>query len=204
MPGNRQVPVIANESIFHHSRRLYLLPLRRGQPEPIVMSGFVSEPHVNHAVRSRIGIRIHQNRIHDAEHRGGRPDPQCQRDHSGQGETGTLDQLSQAETDVLKRRLHRHSHSDWDETSRDGCTSPTSPGGFQLIQFHSEAYSQERLVCPVSLRSVHNRTTPCSATETPTRCCDPGSFEQARLFFVVARKKLRAKRNEPLASAMAH
>src|SRR5262249_32041768 len=93
----------------HHRRLPNLLPLGAGQPESLFLVRTVQEPHVHHSVRSRVRIRIHQDRVHHAEDRRGRPDAECQRSNRGERESWILEQLTQTITEVLKEGLHARS-----------------------------------------------------------------------------------------------
>src|SRR5215472_11243544 len=61
---------------------------------------------MHHAVRVPVGIGIHQDGVHHAEHRRRRADPESQRKDRRQREPRHLDQLPKTESDVLPNGLH--------------------------------------------------------------------------------------------------
>ena len=62
----------------------------------------LASPEEHEAVRVREGERVEHHAVDDREHRGGRPNPQCQRQHGDQGEAGRAHEPARGVSEVLE------------------------------------------------------------------------------------------------------
>jgi bacterioferritin-associated ferredoxin len=78
------------------------LPLARGEAETAFLAGLVTQSHVDHAVRSGVGVWVHEDSEEDAEHRSGGADSEGQGSQRGQRETGAFEELAERVAEILK------------------------------------------------------------------------------------------------------
>jgi hypothetical protein len=74
------------------------------QIDPVIGVCLTFHSQADNAIRGRVGIRAHQRCIDHAEHRRGRSDAECQRDHSRERESWTPNKLPQCVMKILKPR----------------------------------------------------------------------------------------------------
>jgi len=82
------------------------LELRTGDPDPPVVTGFVDDDQMDHAVGAVVWERIYQQAIDDAEDGGRRTDAQRERNDGRKGKAGLLAKLAEGEPKILQHILY--------------------------------------------------------------------------------------------------
>src|SRR6266436_7222330 len=98
--------VIHGQQTLYNSQLPHLLDLWTIQIGPISRARLALQRQPHDPVRSGIRIGIDQRSIDYAEYRRSRSNAERQRGHRRQRESGILNDLPQAKTEILKHRLH--------------------------------------------------------------------------------------------------
>ena len=102
IPGYGQAPIVFEERVLDHSGLPELLPLRTGDTESPVPASGCRQAHMDHAIWSLIGIRVHEDGVNHTEDCRCGANAECKRKHGGQRKARHLDQLPESVADILK------------------------------------------------------------------------------------------------------